>query len=159
MYKVKHLLLPQQETYKVKSVFGFLGKLKTMCCITACKVKHLIWFPMKWITLCFMASYKVKFGWDSREHCVLHRVGHCVLFRSVRSVLFHSLKGTLRSFPVFFEFLATYETQKNAKNATFFCKEWKRTQHSFAKNVKERENVLFFCKRTRERSVLFSIYI
>ena len=61
------------------------------------------------------------------------RVGHCILFCLVCSVLFHSLKGTFRSF---FEFLATYETQKNvpffsvlfsrteknAKNATFFCK-------------------------------------
>ena len=34
-----------------------------------------------------------------------------------------------------------------------------RTLCSFAKNGKERKNVLFFCKRTRERSVLFSIYI
>ena len=41
----------------------------------------------------------------------------------------------------------------------FFCKERKRTQRSSAKNGKERENVSFFCKRTRERSVLFSIYI
>ena len=43
-------------------------------------------------------------------NCKEIRVGHRVLFRSVRSVLFHSLKGTFRSF---FEFLATYETQKN----------------------------------------------
>ena len=52
--------------------------------------------------------------------------------------------------------------EKNAKNATFFCKERKRTQRtqrSFAKNVKECENVSFFSKRTRERFVLFSIYI
>ena len=38
-------------------------------------------------------------------------------------------------------------------------KRMQRTQRSFAKNAKELENVLFFCKRTRERSVLFSIYI
>ena len=144
MYKVKHLLLPQQETYKVKSVFGFLGKLKTMCCITACKVKHLIWFPMKWITLCFMASYKVKFGWDSREHCVLHRVGHCVLFRSVRSVLFHSLKGTFHSFLFFFRvFGDLWEPKEHSVlfcSFLFFSKEWKRTQRTqrpFAKNGKE----------------------
>ena len=40
------------------------------------------------------------------------------------------------------------KTEKNAKNAMFFCKECKRmerTQCSFAKNVKERENVSFFC--------------
>ena len=41
------------------------------------------------------------------------RVGHRVLFRLVRSVLFRSLKGTFHSFPFFFEFLVTYETQKN----------------------------------------------
>ena len=39
------------------------------------------------------------------------RVGHNDLFRSVRSILFRSI----------FEFLATYETQKNAMNAMFFC--------------------------------------
>ena len=39
----------------------------------------------------------------SAIHCPESRVGHRVLFRSVRSVLFRS----------FFEFLATYETQKN----------------------------------------------
>ena len=76
---------------------------------------------------------------------------------------FHSFLFFKRNVPffsiLFFEFLATYETQKNAKNAAFFCKEWKRTQRPFAKNGKEHENVLFFCKRTRERSVLFSIYI
>ena len=49
--------------------------------------------------------------------------------------------------------------QRTEKNAMFFCKERKRTQRSSAKNGKERENVSFFCKRTRERSVLFSIYI
>ena len=31
----------------------------------------------------------------------------------------------------------TYETKKNAKNATFFYKERKRTPHSFIKDAKE----------------------
>ena len=41
------------------------------------------------------------------------RVGHRVLFRSKRSVLFHSFKECNILFCSFFEFLATYETQKN----------------------------------------------
>ena len=48
-----------------------------------------------------------------------------------------------------------------SKNVTFFCKERKRTERtlcSFAKNGKERENVQFFCKKTREWSILF-LYI
>ena len=83
------------------------------------------------------------------------RVGHSVLFRLVRYVLLRSKKRTLRSFPFFLEFLATYQTpkeryvlfrsflkngkerekhnvllqrtEKNGKNITFFCKERKRT--------------------------------
>ena len=57
-------------------------------------------------------------------------------------------------------------TEKSAKNATFFCKERKntqrtqRTQRSFAKNVKERENVSFFCKRMQNVPFFFQyIYI
>ena len=89
------------------------------------------------------------------------RVGHRVLFRSERSVLFTSFKECNILLRSFFEFLATYETQKNdaffsvlflrteknAKNATFFYKEQKRTQrtqHSFIKNGKERKDLAFF---------------
>ena len=110
--------------------------------------------------------------WHNKE-C---RVGHCVLFRSERSILFNSFKERNFLLGSFFEFLATYETQKddalfsvlflrrekNAKNAAFFYKECKRTQrkqHSFAKNVKERENVSFFCKKTQNVEFFFSIYI
>ena len=84
-----------------------------------------------------------------------HRVGHRALFRSERSVLFRSFKERNVLFHSFFEFLATYETQR-----MFFRKERKRTQHSFAKNVKECENVLFFWKRTQNVPFFFqSIYI
>ena len=65
------------------------------------------------------------------------RVGHCVLFRSERSVLFRSFKERNFLFHSFFEFLATHETQKNAKNATFF-----------SKNVKERKERNFLLQRT-----------
>ena len=92
--------------------------------------------------------------------------GHHVLFRSEHSVLFRSFKERNILLLSFFEFLATYDPQKNAKNATFFCKEHKitqrtqRTQRSFATNIKERENVLFFCKRTQNVLFFFqNIYI
>ena len=76
-------------------------------------------------------------------------------FFSVRYITFFSIlkKECSVLFHSFLEFLATYETQKNPKNTTFFCKERKRTQRtecSFAKNIKERKNVSFFCKRTPE---------
>ena len=102
------------------------------------------------------------------------RVGHSVLFRSVRYGLLRSKKRTLRSFPFFLKFLATYQTpkeryvlfrsflkngkereernvllqrtEKNGKNVTFFCKERKRTARTFRS----------FAKRTGERYVLFS---
>ena len=61
------------------------------------------------------------------------RVGHRILFRSERSVLFSSFWRLMRP---------------------------KRTQRSFAKNVKERKNVLFFCKRTQNILFFFQyIYI
>ena len=117
--------------------------------------------------------------------CILHnalgsftfcRVGHRILSRSERSGLSRSFKERSILSRSFFEFLATYETQKNGmffpilfkrtgknvKNVPFFCKERERMQRSsrsFIKNGTERENVSFFCKRTRERSLLFSIYI
>ena len=53
-------------------------------------------------------------------------------------------KRMLHYFPFFSK--EWKRTQKSAKNAMFFCKECKRTQRmqcSFAKNVKERKNVLF----------------
>ena len=52
------------------------------------------------------------------------------------------------TFRSFFEFLASYETQKNV---FFFSKEQKitqRTQHSFAKNVKERKERNIRLRRT-----------
>ena len=72
------------------------------------------------------------------------RVGHRVLLRSERSVLLRSKREHYVLFRSFFEFLATYETQKNvtffsvlfkrteknAKNVTFFLKERKRTQRT-----------------------------
>ena len=80
------------------------------------------------------------------------RVGHCVLSHSERPGLSRSFKERSVLSRSFFEFLATYETQKNVKNVPFFCKERERTQRSsrsFIKNGKERENVPFF----------FNIYI
>ena len=53
---------------------------------------------------------------------VFSRVGHRVLLCSERIVLLHSFKASNILFRSFFEYLATYETQKNA---TYFCKERK----------------------------------
>ena len=115
-------------------------------------------------------------------HMMFFRVGHRVLFHSERSVLFRSFKERNVLFCSFFEFLATYATQKNVP---FFPKEGKITQkmqRSFAKNVKERnerkrtqitqcsfaKNVkeskgtresFVLLQKNAERSVLFSIYI
>ena len=41
------------------------------------------------------------------------RVGHRILFRSERKVLLHSFKERNVLLCFYFEFLATYETQKN----------------------------------------------
>ena len=74
-----------------------------------------------------------------------NRVGHRILFRSERIVLLHSFKERNILLGSFFEFLATYETQKN--NA-FFSKECKRTQRmqrSFSKNA------TFLLKNVKER--------
>ena len=51
-------------------------------------------------------------------------IGHRVLYRSERSVLSHSFKECSVLFRSLFEFLATYETEKNVP---FFSKERKRT--------------------------------
>ena len=111
---------------------------------------------------------------------LLIRVGHSVLFRSVRYVLLRSKRRTLRSFPFFLKFLATYQTpkeryvlfrsflkngkerekrnvllqrtEKNGKNVTFFCKERKRTGERFVLLQKERENVTFFFRALRSLS-------
>ena len=103
------------------------------------------------------------------QHAKFHyqKSGLGTPFFSVRYVTFFSVLKKERSvlFCSFLEFLATYDTQKNAKNSTERKerkerKRTQRTQHSFAKNGKELENVSFFCKRTRERSVpFFYIYI
>ena len=112
-----------------------------------------------------------------RKSCILvdavfGRVGHCVLSRSELSVLSRSFKKRSVLSHYFFEFLATYESQKNGtffpvlfkrteknlKNVPFFYKERERTQRSFCtflKNGKERENVLFFCKRTQNVPFFF----
>ena len=104
-------------------------------------------------------------------HC---RVGHRVLFRSERSVLFRSFKERNILFCSFFEFLASYETQKNdmffsilflrteknPKNTTFFCKERKRMQRkqrSFAKNARTFRS--FAKERRTVRSFFQYIYI
>ena len=50
------------------------------------------------------------------ERCLLwgiDRVGHRVLLRSERIILLHSFKARNILLRSFFEFLATYETQKN----------------------------------------------
>ena len=49
------------------------------------------------------------------------RVGHCVLLRSERIALLRSFKEHNFLLRSFFEFLATYETQKNDG---FFLFEW-----------------------------------
>ena len=49
----------------------------------------------------------------------------------------------------------------NAKNATFFCKEWKRTQrmqHSFAKNGKERKEQNVLLQRTKKNARTFRYF-
>ena len=99
---------------------------------------------------------------------------HRVLSRSERPGLSHSFKERSILSRSFFEFLATYETQKNetffpvlfkrtgknVKDVPFFCKERERmprSSRSFIKDGKERENV--FLQKNAERFVLFSIYI
>jgi len=64
------------------------------------------------------------------------------------SSFFKVKKRTHCSFTFFFEFLATYETQKND---AFFSKERKRMQRvlrSFQKNVKERKERCVLLQRT-----------
>ena len=98
---------------------------------------------------------------------------------SERIVLLRSFKERNVILHSFFEFLATYETPKeqcvllrsflkNAKNATFICKErirmqrmqrTQRTQRSFAKNAKERKRMHVLLKRMqkniRERAFFY----
>ena len=111
---------------------------------------------------CDQFAQVAHYKWANGRIPHFFRVGHRILFCSERSVLFRSFKECNVLLHSFFEVLAPYETQKNnafisvlflrtEKNATFFCKERKRTKrmfHSSAKNVKECENVSFFCKRT-----------
>ena len=76
-------------------------------------------------------------------------------FFSVRYVTFFSVLKKKRSvlFRSFLEFLATYETlqrtERNAKNATFFCTERKRT----------RERFILLKKNARTFRSFFNIYI
>ena len=53
-----------------------------------------------------------------RKVQLISRVGHRVLFRSERIVLLRSFKERKVLLRSFFEFLATFETQKND---VFFC--------------------------------------
>ena len=109
----------------------------------------------------------------------LSRVGHSVHLCSESIVLLHSFKACnvlLRFFSRVFGDPKPKRTMRSFTSLAFFsflknvkeCKE--RNILFFAKNVKERKeqnillqrtekNARFFCKRTRERSVLFSIYI
>ena len=83
-----------------------------------------------------------------------YRVRCRVLLHSERIVLLRSFKERNVILHSFFEFLATYETPKeqcvllrsflkNAKNATFICKE--RTH----KNAKNAKNATFICKERK----------
>ena len=103
------------------------------------------------------------------------RVGHRILFRLVRSILFHTVlfssfwrlmrpKRTFGSFPFFSVLFRSFlkdgkeckkcnvllqRTEKNAKIATFFCKEHKRTQ----------ERVVLLQKNARTFRYFFNIFI
>ena len=68
------------------------------------------------------------------------RVGHRILFRSECIVLLRSFKARNILLCSFFEFLATYETQKND---AFFCI----LLRSFPKNVKERRELNILLQR------------
>ena len=114
------------------------------------KILRGIFHVVSRFSLIFML-YRINLDYCLDSACVKKkfRVGYRVLFRSVRSILFRSFKERSVLFRFFFEFLATYETQKNVPffSVLFFCIERKRTQrtqHSFVKNVKELENVGFF---------------
>ena len=68
------------------------------------------------------------------------------VLKKERSVLFHS----------FLEFLAIYETQKNFKNATFFCKERNVLLQRTEKNARTFRSFAKECKMFRS---FFNIYI
>ena len=98
----------------------------------------------------------------------ISRVGHRVLFRSERIVLLCSFKERNVLLHSFFEFLVTYETQKNdAFSCVLLCSFLisiyvylyfyiylyiyifkKRTQRSFAMKVKERRERFVLLQRT-----------
>ena len=73
------------------------------------------------------------------------RVGHRVRFRYERSVLLKNATFFSVLFSSFWQLMRPKRTQ--------------RTQRSFAKNLKERKNVLFFCKRTQNVAFFSNIYI
>ena len=116
--------------------------------------------------------------WVSRHEvwiCALCVSRHCdfagrrILASTELSRICLQLRAVLASTDSFISQISTRKRnflQENAENGTFFCKEHKRTERtfcSFAKNVKELENVLFFCKimqKNAERCVLFfNMYI
>ena len=97
----------------------------------------------------------------------MSRVGHRVLFRSERSVL---LKNATFFSVLFLSFWRLMKPKKNdaffyvlflrtEKNATFFCKEQKRTQRSFVKNVKNARTFRSFVKNAERCVLFFNIHI
>ena len=76
----------------------------------------------------------------------LPRVGHSILSRSERSILSHSFKECSVLSHSFFEFLVTFETQKNG------------TSHSFQKNGKERKDFPILLQKTWKNAKIFSFF-
>ena len=86
----------------------------------------------------------------SRQYTVTvyYRVGNRVLLHSERIVPLHSFKAHNVLLRSFFEFLATYETQKNVKERKERNILLQRMQPSFGKNVKERKERNILLQRT-----------
>ena len=80
---------------------------------------------------------QLLFGESEERITHTSRVGHRVLFRSECIVLLRSFKERNVLLHSFFEFLATYENQKNDA-----------LLHSFLKNVKERRECNIILQRT-----------
>ena len=140
----------------LERLVGFSGRLRTASALTGqqdiqARLERLLVFSDR------LRTASALTGKQDIQACL--EPGLSTTFFSVQNVSFFSvlLKNAM-FFSVLYEFLATYETQKNAKNATFFCKERRRTQRmqrSFAKNVKECKNVSLFCKRTQNVPLFF----
>ena len=91
---------PQSQIFSLKKKVSFrncVNPISILCC-----------------SVYILSSFTKLNFWFVPPQSQNGRVGPCVLFRLVRSVPFRSLKGMFHSFPFFFfEFLATYETEKN----------------------------------------------